>query len=57
MKHFLILSFVIISFGANAQKFRQEIQDYNSVVNLRNETLAPKKNDKAFIQKIGRAHV
>lgn len=50
MKHFLILSFVIISFGANAQKFRQEIQDYNSVVNLRNETLAPKKNDKAFIQ-------
>ena len=50
MKHFLILSFVIISVGANAQKFRQEIQDYNSVVNLRNETLAPKKNDKAFIQ-------
>jgi hypothetical protein len=49
-RYFKIVVLLILPFLAFGQKFRSEIQDYNSVVNLRNETLAPKKNDKAFIQ-------
>ena len=49
-RYFKIVVLLVLPFLAFGQKFRQEIQDYNSVVNLRNETLAPKKNDKAFIQ-------
>jgi len=46
-KLLLLLVLPIVTFG---QKFRQEIQDYVSVASLRNETLAPRKNDKAYIQ-------
>lgn len=44
-----IVVLLVLPFFVFGQKFRQEIQNYNSVTNLRNETFTPRKNDKVYI--------
>lgn len=34
----------------SAQRFRHEIQDYQTITALRNEFIVPKKNDKVFVR-------
>lgn len=59
---FFILSLFIISCSPEVTTFnaqnasRKEIQDYNTIVALRAENLAPRKNDKVFVRETGRVY-
>jgi hypothetical protein len=48
-RYFKIVVLLVLPFLAFGQKFRQEIQNYTAVSNLRNEALTPRKNDKVYI--------